>query len=171
MISFADKHPELLPEWSDKNELDPAEVSFGSSKKVWWKGSCGHEWEASVKNRGNGHGCPYCSGNRVLIGFNDFASHFPELAKEWSDLNYPHKPEDFTKRSPHYSWWKCPKCGHQWKARIADRVEGHGCPVCAGEKLVPEINSLSAVKPELAEEWSPKNPRSPFPRKPRSFSN
>ena len=145
MKSLVDVHPELLPEWSDKNDLDPHNISYGSNKKVLWRGACGHEWEATVKNRGNGHGCPYCSGNRVLIGFNDFASCFPVIAEEWSDLNYPHKPEDFTKRSPHLAWWKCPKCGHQWKARIADRVEGHGCPCCAGEKLVPEINSLAAV--------------------------
>lgn len=167
MISFGEWCPELLLEWSKKNETDPFEISYGSNKKVLWKGFCGHEWEATVKNRSNGHGCPYCSGNRVLKGFNDLPTHYPELVKEWSELNHPKKPEDYTKRSTHYAWWKCPECGYQWKARIADRAEGHGCPVCAGEKLVPEINSLAALKPELAEEWSPKNsglPDTVFPR-------
>ena len=42
-VSFAEKHPELVPEWSDRNELRPEEVSFGSHKKVWWVGACGHE--------------------------------------------------------------------------------------------------------------------------------
>ena len=27
--------------------------------------------------------CSYCHGNATLSGFNDFASQYPELAKEW----------------------------------------------------------------------------------------
>ncbi len=69
MKSFADVYPELLPEWSNKNSIDPHNVSYGSNKKVLWSGVCGHEWKAIVKNRGNGHGCPYCSGNKVMKTF------------------------------------------------------------------------------------------------------
>ncbi|WP_349126611.1 zinc-ribbon domain-containing protein, partial [Dorea longicatena] len=32
--------------------------TFGSNKKVWWKGTCGHEWQTSVKARSNGEKCP-----------------------------------------------------------------------------------------------------------------
>ena len=50
--SLATVHPELVAEWSDRNlPLTPDGVTFGSNKKVWWKGSCGHEWQASVKAR------------------------------------------------------------------------------------------------------------------------
>lgn len=32
--------------------------------------------------------CPYCTGRKVLAGFNDLASLFPKLAKEWdAELN------------------------------------------------------------------------------------
>ena len=49
--SLAKKHKELSKEWSDCNlPITPEEVSYGSNKKVWWRGRCGHEWEASVKN-------------------------------------------------------------------------------------------------------------------------
>ena len=92
MISFAEKHPELVQEWSDENEARPEEVSYGSNKRILWRASCGHSWEATVKNRGNGSGCPFCSGNQVLYGFNDLASVYPELAAEWSELNYPLYP-------------------------------------------------------------------------------
>ncbi len=104
----------------------------------------------------------------MLVGFNDLATYYPELVREWSDLNYPNKPEDFTKRSTYHAWWKCSACGYLWEARIADRAEGHGCPVCAGEKLAPEINSLAAVKPELAEEWCSRNTKKPDAVWPRS---
>ena len=47
-------HPELVAEWSEKNlPLTPDSITFGSNKKVWWTGACGHEWETSVKARRN----------------------------------------------------------------------------------------------------------------------
>ena len=53
--SLAEVHPELVSEWSEKNlPLTPDDITFGSNKKVWWKGTCGHEWQTSVKARLNG---------------------------------------------------------------------------------------------------------------------
>ena len=53
--SLASVHPELIPEWSEKNlPLTPDKITFGSNKRVWWKGACGHEWETSVKARSKG---------------------------------------------------------------------------------------------------------------------
>ena len=61
--SLATVHPELIVEWSDRNlPLTPDSVTFGSNKKVWWKGACGHEWETSIKARSSGEKCPICSG-------------------------------------------------------------------------------------------------------------
>ena len=91
---LADVRPELINEWSQRNlPLTPDSVTHGSHKIVWWKGKCGHEWRASVKNRViGGSGCPYCSHNAILVGFNDLASQKPELAAEWSDRNAPLLP-------------------------------------------------------------------------------
>ena len=34
-------HTKLISEWSDKNlPLTPDKITFGSNKKVWWKGAC-----------------------------------------------------------------------------------------------------------------------------------
>ena len=67
--SLAEVHPELVSEWSEKNlPLTPDDITFGSNKKVWWKGTCGHEWETSVKARSNGEKCPICYGFRVVSG-------------------------------------------------------------------------------------------------------
>ena len=53
--SLAEVHPELVSEWSEKNlTLTPDDITFGSNKKVWWRGACGHEWQTSVKARSNG---------------------------------------------------------------------------------------------------------------------
>ena len=65
--SLAEVHPELITEWSKKNlPLTPDDITFGSNKKVWWKGTCGHKWQTSVKARSNGEKCPICSGARVI---------------------------------------------------------------------------------------------------------
>ena len=88
---LADVCPELINEWSQRNlPLTPDSVTHGSNKIVWWNGKCGHEWRASIKNRViSGSGCPYCSHNAILEGYNDLASQKPELAAEWSARNAP----------------------------------------------------------------------------------
>ena len=86
--SLASVHPELISEWSEKNlPLTPDKITFGSNKRVWWIGACGHEWETSVKARSKGEKCPICSGARVIEGINDLATLKPLLAQEWSKKN------------------------------------------------------------------------------------
>ena len=86
--SLTEVHPELVSEWSEKNlPLTPNDITFGSNKKVWWKGACGHEWQASVKARSNGEKCPICSGARVIAGINDLATLETLLVKQWSKKN------------------------------------------------------------------------------------
>lgn len=95
--SLSRMRPHLVSEWSEKNfPLTPDTVTFGSNKIVWWKGACGHEWQTSIKARSAGEQCPICSGARVLRGYNDFESKFPELAKEWSPKNEPLRPSMIT---------------------------------------------------------------------------
>lgn len=161
MKSFAEKHPELVCEWSDENELRPDEVSYGSGKMIIWNGKCGHTWTANVKNRGNGHGCPYCSGNKILTGFNDLKTVMPKLSKEWSEKNEI-KPTEVTGRSDLKVWWKCRKCSYEWQARIADRTVGSACPVCAGHVTARGINDLETLYPEITADWSDKNETMPY---------
>ena len=155
--SLAETHPFLIQEWSDKNlPLTPAQITYGSNKRVWWKGACGHEWQVSPKSRTSGEKCPYCAGKRVLAGYNDLASLYPDLAMEWSPQNKELRPEDVTAGSHKKVWWKG-GCGHEWQAVVKNRVQGAGCPYCSSNRLLPGFNDLAAKRPELAEEWSDKN--------------
>ena len=156
-LSLADECPKLASEWSDKNKLSPAEVTSGSRKAAVWKCSkCGNEWSAIIKSRAKlGNGCPYCGRRRVLAGYNDLATEEPEIANQWADENYPHKPTEFLSRSNFTAMWVCNK-GHKWKSRIADRTKGHGCPYCAG-KLLEGYNDFEKEYPDLAAEWSDRN--------------
>ena len=156
---YITEYPNLVKEWSDDNDIAPDKVTTGSHRRIIWDGSCGHTWEAIVKNRVKGSGCPYCTGNRIEPGINDLATLCPNLASEWSDDNLPLKPTMFACNSNKAVWWKG-KCGHEWRARIADRIKGHGCPFCAG-KILPGLNDLTTTNPELMVEWSGRNEVNP----------
>ena len=123
-------------------------VSAGSHKKVIWVDKLGHEWTASVKSRVQGSGCPYCSHNLVLAGFNDLASRFPEIASEWSERNLPLTPDKVTAFKNTRVWWKC-HLGHEWYTLISTRSGGSQCPYCSGIKLLIGFNDL-ATKYELS---------------------
>ena len=150
--------PLLVKQWSKKNKIKPTEVSIGSHKKVIWRCKKGHEWEAAVKSRTiNKTGCPYCSHNKVLAGFNDFATLLPDIAAEWSDRNYPLLPTQVTVFANRKAWWKCKDCGREWNTLISTRSGGSKCPYCSGYIFLKGFNDLQTTHPEIASEWSEKN--------------
>lgn len=125
-------HPNLLKEWNyNKNiNIKPQKITYGSTKKVWWKCKNGHDWEANVNSRTNqNQGCPYCSNRRVCQD-NCLATTKPSLSREWHPTkNSPLKTHDVLAGSTRKVWWKC-KNGHDWKAAINSRARGSGCPEC-----------------------------------------
>ena len=100
---------------------------MGSAKKHLWKCELGHQWQEAPKKRTTrGDDCPYCSGRRVLIGFNDLTTTHPELAKELVDSD----PLTISMGSAKKHLWRC-ELGHEWNANVKGRVRGRGCPSCA----------------------------------------
>ena len=79
-----------------------------------------------------------------------------ELMAEWNweknnELNFD--PKILTVGSEKKVWWKCGK-GHEWQAMISNKYKGHGCPYCAGKKVLKGYNDLQTVNPTLAKEWN-----------------
>ena len=154
---LASINPDIAAEWHPtKNEdLTPQNVTASSRKKVWWRGKCGHEWQAVVYSRTEGKGCPVCSGRTVLAGFNDLATKIPELASEWHPAkNEKLTPQMITPFSTRKVWW-LGKCGHEWQASVYCRTEGTGCPICAGKTVLSGFNDLGTINPKLAADWHP----------------
>ena len=152
---LATVNPKLASEWNyEKNDgLKPTNVTAGSHKKVWWKCSDGHEWQAEIHSRNSGTGCPYCSKRFAVKGFNDLQTVNPTLAKEWNcEKNKGLTPTDVMPKSGKKVWWKCHN-GHEWQASICDRANGSGCPYCSGKRVLKGYNDLQTVNPELAKEW------------------
>ena len=129
---LASNYPELLPEWDD--EVDPASILPGSHKQIRWKCPRGHSYTAMPYARVRGTGCPYCANRKVLPGFNDLATLYPDVAAEWDrELNGDLAPSDVTRGSTKKIWWRC-RFGHVWKAAVYSRTRERaaGCPYCGG---------------------------------------
>ena len=153
--SIAHVHPELVSEWDyEKNDgITLDQIDAGSNMKFWWKCSKGHSWQAAPIVRARPAGCPYCSNVKVLPGFNDLETLYPEIAKEWDYEKNDSKPSNFTAKSGKQVWW-IDKYGHSWKSVINNRTVNHrGCPYCAHEKPIVGVNDLVTLKPELVKEW------------------
>lgn len=130
---LATTHPELVKEWDyKKNNFAPQDIKSGSNRMAWWICKEGHSYKKMIAQRTKQKvGCPYCSGRKVLVGFNDLKTKNPKLAEEWDyEKNINEKPEQFVCGTHHKVWWKCPKCSHRWKVSIANRNEHYGCPKC-----------------------------------------
>ena len=128
-------NPTLAAEWhpTRNDSLTAADVTQYSDKQVWWQCKKGHEWKASVSDRSRGRGCPYCAGKAVNEE-NCLATVNASLAAEWHPTrNDSLTAADVTQYSHKQVWWQCKK-GHEWKAAIAHRSGGTGCPYCAGRR-------------------------------------
>lgn len=173
MCSLRQTHPTLCEEWDyEKNENTPDDVSYGSTKQVWWKCQHGHSF-CSSPNQRTRYGerdadrgyreCPYCANELATSGEYSFQTEHPELMEEWdweenaaAGLN----PDELLPNSGKKVHWICKKNPqHKWIATISNRVSGgrkrrgSGCPYCDGKAFKEGITDLATLYPNIAEEW------------------
>jgi very-short-patch-repair endonuclease len=152
----------LAKEWHyQKNKLLPYDYLPNSGKKVWWKCTKGHEWQATIASRNsNGAGCPFCSGNDIEESDSIFYNKV--IMSIWNfEKNNSVNPKKLSKNSNKKVWWMC-KNNHEWESIIANISKGSGCPFCSGHKPTYET-SFGNKHPDLLKEWDySKNDNSPF---------
>ncbi len=137
--------PQFFIEWNFKKNdelcFDVYAITKGSNKKVWWVCEKGHEWNGVVSNRYLlGRGCPYCSNQKILIGYNDLWTTNPEVANM---LNNPYYGYKYSKGATVKVDWRCPNCKDIVKRYPIQKATYYGlrCTKCSdnrscGEKLV-----------------------------------
>lgn len=147
--------PHIAKEYShDRNSFKVSELSYGSSRRVWWHcSSCGHYWQTAISNRTQlSSGCPRCHSAEPedLIDL----AQFPYALKCFSKRQ--NKGVDPRKLPPRtLVWWKCKKGeDHIWQSMFKDRPSGF-CPYCKGSKASYD-NNLTQI-PALAKELHPTN--------------
>jgi hypothetical protein len=154
LVGFNDlktTHPDIAKE---ADGWDPTSVSAGSGNMEHWKCKSKHQWTAVVSSRASGRGCPVCANKKVLAGYNDLATTYPDLAKEADGWD----PTTVISGSRTKLKWKC-ALGHRWSTDIQSRKTGNGCPVCANKEVVVGFNDLATTNPDIAKEadgWDPK---------------
>jgi len=161
------RFPEVAKEWNyQKNApLVPAEITYGSSKKVWWKcKSCGNEWISDIASRTRGQGCRTCGNKRgaekrkcerIKRGIS-LSQKEPWVLAEWDYSKNTLSPNNITPRSHERCWWICAK-GHSYDLAVADKANGQGCPYCAGKRVLPGFNDVESCAPELLSDWDYKS--------------
>lgn len=97
--------------------------------KIRFQCDNGHIWFAEPHNVVRGHGCPYCAGKALLVGFNDLWTARPDIA---ALLKNPEDGYKYVKSSKVRVDFICPCCGSIINKRIND-IYNHGfvCPICS----------------------------------------
>lgn len=142
--------PELLAEWdAAKNApLTPETIHKGSHRRVWWRCSSGHSWQAEIQRRTSRESkCPFCANRLLWTGSNDLGTVRPDLAAQW----------DFEKNSP---LTPRRRPGQQQERGLVEVREG---PLLAGGHPQPGPGQrLPGLQPENRRPRG-KRPGDPFP--------
>jgi uncharacterized Zn ribbon protein len=143
--SLESQYPELIKEWNyEKNDKTPNEYTPNSRYKVWWICSeCKNEWQAQIKSRNNGCGCPECAKKyrkkpSCMKPRDNYVSYekslaylFPDISKEWNTNKNILNPNQVGVSSKLKAWWTCSKCGYIYERQIRNRTQrNNGCPKC-----------------------------------------
>lgn len=102
-----------------------------------------------------GNGCPYCSGQKVLTGYNDLCTTNSDIAFEWHPTkNGDLLPSMVSAGTAKKVWWICPVCKKSYQTAIYHRTNGKGCPYCSSRIIESGVNDLASLNPTLATEWN-----------------
>lgn len=98
--------------------------------------SCEFSVEKRKGDMERGRGCPICSNRKIVKGYNDFNTIYPNLSKYLKNI------EDGFNISPKSNKtldMKCPLCGYEKKMKIETLVEqGFGCKLCGTKRSFAE---------------------------------
>lgn len=135
---------ELAKEYSENNIRSVTKIRRNLSIFTLWKcRRCGGEYSYPINKRElNDDSCPYCSGKKVLPGFNDITVTHEDLAKNFAVIE--NMCADIDANPSHYKydsaakvWWNCPDCGNKFMMSVQDYVifnkrKMKQCPKCKG---------------------------------------
>lgn len=124
-------HEEFLKKLhtSHKNSIIALDEYIGMNNSIRFQCLLGHIWLADPHNVIRGSGCPYCSGHKILKGFNDIWTTRPDIAKLFLNKEDGYK---YAKSSHTKIDFVCPDCGKISKLEINDVYNrGFSCPRCS----------------------------------------
>lgn len=155
--------PELMKAWGD--ERDPTTVYVEEPLGRTYRLRCpeGHR-STTVLSTFLDNGCSRCQANETRRQNRE--SGRPRLSPESITLWHPTQNAglDIARvTSTRLVWWMDPVCGHEWQESSAERENPPRwrCSTCRSI-----MDSLAWHEPEVAVEWSPRNPLTPWQVRP-----
>ena len=117
-----------------RGNLNLDNVPRSSHIKLEFTCPLGHVYETTPDKKSRGDGCPYCSGHRILKGFNDMLTTHPIMSRDLDIEKSGFRADEVMATSHKKVYWKCQFCGHEWshtliKSRVA-RGRVSKCPNC-----------------------------------------
>ena len=158
--------------WSDKNTLNPRDITICSGQKFIFNCDCGHEFIPRVADiTYSNQWCPYCSipTKKLCNDTNckncfekSFASH--QKSKYWSEKNNC-SPRTVCKSSNSKYIFLC-SCGHEFDSTLSHINGDRWCPYCFNKKLCNNNDckicfEKSFASHEKSKYWSEKNKINP----------
>ena len=163
--SLAEHNPELMSEYSEKNEYPASRLCFGADYPVWWKCPKGHkDYEATPKSRTRKKAparCDKCRYGDISKKHSTPSKEkslgylYPDLIPFWSPKNTKSPSEVYAYSDSEEYWWICPKHIHKnYLMNCYRRTTALiGCPGCSHTGIPPYEESLGYLYPNLAKEW------------------
>lgn len=144
--SLATLYPQLVEEWhptKNNRKWTPFNISYGSTKEVWWQCSQNqkHEWQSTVNNRtSKGNGCPHCYSDKIMT-HELYVKTLQEL-----DKNIVLKKGVFYQKYSTKLTHICPECNEEWDVRPANVLHSgvSMCMKCSNDRV--ESRMATALK-------------------------
>lgn len=133
------KYPEILKYWDYKlNKTKPTEIKYTNLNDFYWKCDKGHSYTAKIQMMITYNGCIVCNKctMKLIKGYNDLATVFPELIEEWDYKNNENTPDNYLAKSNKVVHWICKKCGYNWESKIFKRTN---CPNCKKKSTIINV--------------------------------
>jgi hypothetical protein len=147
--SFAAKHIDPAIEWdySLNKPLIPEMFLPMSDKKVGWIcKKCGYKWNAPIKSRSLGYGCPRCAERQQYT-----TEEWILKAKKIHGDKYDYSKVKYINSKTKITI-KCLTCNMEFEQIPSDHLRGKGCKYCVGQSLHP-LKTLAKLNPQIASEW------------------
>ena len=143
-------NPKLASELVNPNE--GKRLREHSKDNVAWRcPKCKEIFAATVDNRSNGTGCPYCGTDKKKVSRQNSLKHVqPRLSKELANIS---DGERFIAGSGKDVPWKCQRCQAFFSASPSHRSGGTDCPYCSSPvRRVVNETCLAVTHPCIASE-------------------
>ena len=88
------------------------------------------------------------------IADNSIVKTHPEIALDWDYDKNTININTISRGSDIKVWWRCKKCGYEWKQSVSNRCASSGCPRCKSTKLIPGFNDLATTRKDLLGLWN-----------------